>query len=57
MTTDAGNLSIKLASSACLACGLLATNLNIELPTAHRADALRDGLAISVNEYLEKTSA
>ncbi|KAL1515548.1 hypothetical protein AB1Y20_002168 [Prymnesium parvum] len=49
VNTDGGRLSIRLAASACLSCGMGHT-LKVEVGTAARAAAVRDGIAIACHE-------
>ena len=57
VTTETSQLSIKLAASACLSCGLMGDSLRIECASDARAAALRDGIAIACHEFsLEKAS-
>ena len=57
VTTETSQLSIKLAATACLSCGLMGDSLRIECASDARAAALRDGIAIACHEFsLEKAS-
>jgi len=57
VTHEGQELTLKLAASACLTCGLLGDSLTIDCSSEARAAALRDGIALACHEYYMETQS